>query len=78
MTQWTLTVPEKTDRALRTYLARTGGGAEAMASFVDTAVRQRLVDMAVRNMKDRNADRDQQAILNLIDDEVGAERADRS
>ena len=70
MTRWHLSIPEKTDRAVRTYLARTGGRKGDLSRFVDEAVRRRLLDFTVRQVKDRNARYDQQEILDLIDEEV--------
>jgi len=78
MTRWNLIVPDKTDRAVRTYLARTGGKKGDLSRFVDQAVRRRVLDLTIRDVKDRNAQYDQQDILNLIDDEVDAARAGRS
>ena len=69
MTRWHLSISEQTDRAVRTFLARTGGKKGDLSRFVDEAVRQ---------IKDRNAGQDQQAILNLIDEEVDAARAGRA
>ena len=76
MTRWHLSIPEKTDRAVRTFLARTGGRKGDLSRFVDEAVRRRLLEVAVREIKDRNARFDQQEILDLIDEEVEAARAD--
>lgn len=76
MTRWNLSIPEKTDRAVRTFLARTGGRKGDLSRFVDEAVRRRLLDLTVREIKDRNARFDQQEILDLIDEEVEAARAD--
>jgi len=42
MTRWNLVIPEKTDRAVRTYLARTGGKKGDLSKFVDEAVRRYL------------------------------------
>jgi hypothetical protein len=77
MTRWTLIVSEKTDRAVRTYLARTGGKKGDLSRFVDDAVRRRVLDLTVREIKDRNAEYDQREILDVIDKEVDAARADR-
>ncbi|MEE9544597.1 MAG: ribbon-helix-helix domain-containing protein [Rhodospirillales bacterium] len=77
MTRWNLIIPEKTDRAVRIYLARTGGKKGDLSRFVDEAVRRRVLDLTVRQVKDRNAQYDQQEILDLIDEEVDAARADR-
>lgn len=78
MTRWHLSIPEKTDRAVRTHLARTGGRKGDLSRFVDEAVRRRLLDFTVRQVKDRNARYGQQEILDLIDEEVDAARAGRS
>ena len=78
MTRWNLSIPEKTDRAVRTFLARTGGKKGDLSRFVDEAVRRRMLDLAVRQVKDRNARYGQREILDLIDEEVDAARADRS
>jgi len=77
MTRWNLAIPEKTDRVVRTYLARTGGKKGDLSRFVDEAVRRRVLDLTVREIKDRNARYDQQEILDLIGEEVDAARADR-
>ena len=58
-------------------MARTGGKKGDLSRFVDDAVRRRLFDLTVDQIKDRNAQFDQQEILDLIDKEVDAARADR-
>ena len=77
MTRWNLSIPEKTDQAIRTFLARTGGKKGDLSRFVDEAVRRRVLDLTVHEIKDRNAHHDQQKILDLIDEEVDAARAGR-
>ena len=78
MTRWNLSIPEKTDQTIRTFLARTGGKKGDLSRFVDEAVRRRVLDLTVHEIKDRNARRDQQKILDLIDEEVDAARAGRT
>ena len=78
MTRWNLSIPEVTDRVVRTFLARNGGKKGDLSRFVDEAVRRRVLDLTVEQVKDRNAGYDQQVILDLIDDEVAAGRAGRS
>jgi len=78
MTRWNLVIPDKTDRAVRTYLARTGGKKGDLSRGVDEAVRRRVLDLTVRDIKARNAGFDQQEIADLIDEEVASERAPRS
>ena len=78
MTRWNLSIPEQTDRAVRTFLARTDGKKGDLSRFVDEAVRRRVLDLTVRQIKDRNIRQDQQAILDLIDEEVDAARVGRA
>lgn len=78
MARWNLTIRDTTDRAVRTYLARIGGRKGDLSRFVDEAVRRRVLDLTVRQIKDRNASYDQQEILNLIDMEVDQIREGRS
>ena len=78
MTRWNLSISEQTNRAVRTFLARTGGKKGDLSRFVDEAVRRRVLDLTVRQIKGRNAQQDQQAILDLIDEEVDAARAGRA
>ena len=75
MTRWNLSIPEKTERVVRTFLARTGGKKGDLSRFVDDAVRRRVLDLTVRQVKDRNNGYDQQEMLDLVDDEVDAARA---
>lgn len=78
MTRWNMVIPESTDRAVRTFLARTGGKKGDLSKFVDEAVRRQVLDLTVRGIKDRNAGDDQHQILDLIDEEVDAARVGRS
>ena len=78
MARWNLSIPEQTERSVRTFLARTGGKKGDLSRFVDEAVRCRMLDLTVRRIKGHNAQQDQQAILDLIDEEVDAARADRA
>ena len=78
MTRWSLSIPEETNLAVRTFLARNGGKKGDLSRFVDEAVRRRVLDLTVCQIKDRNARDDQQDILDLIDEEVDAARAGRS
>jgi hypothetical protein len=77
MTRWNLTISEKTDRAVRLYLAKTGGRKGDLSRFVDDAVRRRVFDLTVRRAKDRNLREDQRELLDLIDAETDAAGARR-
>ena len=78
MTRWNLSIPEETDRVVRTFLARNGGKKGDLSRFVEEAVRRRVLDLTVRQVKDRNAGYEQQAVLDLIDEEVNDTRVGRS
>ena len=78
MTQWNLSIPEETDRAVRAYLSRNRGKMGDLSQFVNDAVRRRLVELTVSNIKNRNARYDQSEILAIIDEEVDAAREGRS
>ena len=75
MTRWKLSILEKTDRAVRAFLARNGGKKGDLSRFVGEAMRRRVLDLTVRQIKDRNARNDQWEILKSIDEEVDAARA---
>ena len=77
MTRWNLSIPEETDRTVRIFLGRNGGKKGDLSRFVDEAVRRRVFDLTVQQVKDRNAGHDQQEILELVDDEVDAVREGR-
>ena len=78
MTRWNLSISDETDRVVRAFLARSGGRQDDLSRFVDDAVRRRVLDLTVREVKDRNVRYDQQDLLDLIDEEVDAARAVRS
>ena len=78
MTRWNLSIPEETDRAVRTFLARNGGKKGDLSRFVDEAVRRLVMELTVSRVKERNARYAQHELLDLIDEEVDAARAGRS
>ena len=54
-TRWSLVVSEATNRALRTYLASRGLKKGDLSQFVEEAVREKLFDLTVTEVKERNA-----------------------
>jgi len=75
MTRWNLVVSDETDRSVRSYLARTGGEKGDLSKFVDEAVRKAVFHNTVKGIKARNAGKDQDELLTLIDEAVDASRA---
>lgn len=70
MTRWNLSISEETDRAVRSYLARKGLKKGDLSEFVNDAVRREVFDRVVRDIKERNADVDQDELIKLIDEAV--------
>ena len=70
--RWSVVVPETTDRALRTYLARKGGKKGDISRFIDEAVQARLFELTVENVKKRNRTYSQKEILEAIEEAVDA------
>lgn len=66
--RWSLTIPESTDIALRTYLAGTGMKKGDISQFVDQAVQRQLADLITDKVKNRNQQYDQNHILSSIDE----------
>ena len=66
-TRWTVVVPEDTDRALRSYLARKGTKKGDLSRFVDEAVLSRLFELTVEDVKERNQQYAQEDILAAIE-----------
>jgi len=64
--RWSIVVPEDTDRALRSYLARTGGRKGDLSRFVDNAVLTRLFELTVEDVKERNRAQSQDDIIEAI------------
>jgi len=66
--RWSVVVPEDTDRALRSYLARKGTKKGDLSRFVDEAVLSRLFELTVEDVKERNQEYAQEDILEAIQD----------
>ena len=78
MTRWTLSIPDETDRTVRTYLARTGLKKGDLSRFVNQAVRRQIFALVVKDIKERNADADPDELAELIEEAVERTRAHRT
>ena len=67
-TRWSVVIPEDTDRALRSYLARKGTKTGDLSRFVDEAVLSRLFELTVEDVKERNQAYAQKDIMEAIED----------
>ena len=73
--RWSLTIPESTDIALRTYLAGNGMKKGDISQFVDQAVQRQLAELIVERVKSRNQQYDQATILSDIDEALASSPA---
>ena len=71
--RWSIVVPEETDRALRSFLARRGTKKGDLSRFVEEAVQSRLFELTVESVKERNRPRDQNEILEAVDEALASE-----
>lgn len=76
--RWTLRVSRDTDTAVRTFLARRGGMRKGdLSIFVEEAVRWRVFEQTVSEVKARNASAPAEQIESEIDQALAAVRAER-
>jgi hypothetical protein len=78
MSQWTLIIPDETDRMVRTHIAKNDATEGALSQFVERAVRKELLRETVKTVQDRNARFDQEELMNVVEEAVDWARADRS
>lgn len=73
-TRWTLVVSEETDRALRAFLGMSGAKKGNLSAFVEEAVKERLLELTVERIKNRNAPAKQTELMQLVELAVSAAR----
>lgn len=74
LARWSLTVSRDTDIALRTLLASRGGRKGDLSKFIEEAVNREVVRETVRDIQAQNADLDEAAIEELLEEELPAAR----
>ncbi|MGH1453412.1 MAG: ribbon-helix-helix domain-containing protein [Paracoccaceae bacterium] len=74
-TRWTVTVTKETDAALRAYLGAQGMRKGDISKFIEEAVRWRMFDQSVQQVKARNANRTAEELQTLIDEASADVRA---
>lgn len=77
MPRLNLTISEKTERALRNYLAQTGGKKGDLSKFVDEAVRGKILRETIQAIQDQNADLSEDEAMNLANEAVAWSRDNR-
>ena len=78
MTRWNLVISDDTNRAVRSYLARTGGKKGDLSRFVDRAVRQAIFWETLESVWQRNRHLSPGEVQALADEAVMQARAGRS
>ena len=75
--RWNLKVSKETDLSLRTFLGAQGMKKGDLSKFVEEAVRWRIFDRTVQDIKVRNAETDPDELQAIIDNAVREARAER-
>lgn len=75
--RWTIKVSRGTDISLRSYLAQHGMKKGDLSKFVEEAVRWRVLDKTVSEVRERNANVPDEEIEAAIDEALAAVRAER-
>jgi hypothetical protein len=77
MVRWSLIVSKETDISLRIFLAQQGMRKGDLSKFVEDAVRWRVLDQTVAEVKKQNANVPAEELETAIDDAVKTVRAER-
>jgi hypothetical protein len=75
--RWNIKVSKETDLTLRTYLGAQGMKKGDLSKFIEEAVRWRIFNRTVQDIKARNADTGPDELQALIDDAVREVRTQR-
>ena len=75
--RWTIKDSRGTDISLRSYLAQHGMKKGDLSKFVEEAVRWRVLDKTVAEVRERNANVPDEEIEAAIDEALAAVRAER-
>jgi hypothetical protein len=76
--RWSLKVSKETDLDLRTYLGSKGMKKGDLAKFIEDAVRRRILQLTIQDIRERNAGADPDEIQRVVDEAVSEVRAERS
>ena len=74
--RWTIKVSKGTDISLRSYLAQHGMKKGDLSKFVEEAVRWRVLDKTVSEVRERNANVPDEEIEAAIEEALTAVRAE--
>ncbi len=68
--RWNIKVSSDTDLALRRFLGSQGTKKGDLSKFIEEAVRARVFQLTVQDIKAQNAETDPEELQSLIDDAV--------
>ena len=74
MTRWTVCVSKGTDIAVRTFLAQRGMKKGDLSKFIEEAVKWRVFDQTLADVREKFADVPAASLEGLIDEAVAAAR----
>jgi hypothetical protein len=75
--RWSIKVSKDTDLTLRTYLGARGTKKGDLSKFIEEAVRRRVLQCTIQDIRARNADADPDEIERIVDEAVSEVRAER-
>jgi hypothetical protein len=75
--RWNIKVSKETDLTLRTFLGSQGMKKGALSKFIEEAVRRRVLQCTIQDIRARNADADPDEIQRIVDEAVSEVRAER-
>jgi Holliday junction resolvase len=75
--RWNIKVSKETDLTLRTFLGAQGAKKGDLSKFIEEAVRWRVFNLTVQEVRERNADIDPEELQRIIDETVSQVRAER-
>jgi hypothetical protein len=75
--RWSVKVSKDTDLTLRTFLGSQGMKKGDLSKFIEDAVRRRVFQCTVQDIRARNAGTDPDEIQRIVDEAVSEVRAER-
>jgi hypothetical protein len=75
--RWNIKVSKDTDLTLRTFLGSQGMKKGDLSKFIEDAVRWRVLQRTIQDIRERNADADPDEIQRIVDEAVSEVRAER-
>jgi len=73
--RWNIKISKDTDIAVRSFLARAGFKKGDLSKFVEEAVRWRVFDQTLGEVRSGFADLNSEQLQDLVDEAVGAARS---